>query len=110
MNMALQKLVACLHDKNLQEKASVMGKRELKRFYLCVVDSDNKGFSVEGPMSNDENWNQAVCKAQSAGRSVHCFSVHGQPDRTVIEKSYAAQSSFTAKQPGSVIVLHHLLD
>lgn len=55
-----------------------MGKRELKRFYLCVVDSDNKVFSVEGPMSNDESCNEAVCKAQSAGRSIRCFSVHGQ--------------------------------
>ena len=50
-----------------------MGKRDLKQFYLCVVDSDNKVFSVEGPMSNDESWNEAVCEAQSAGRSVHCF-------------------------------------
>ena len=87
-----------------------MGKRELKQFYLCVVDSDNKVFSVEGPMSNDESWNEAVCEAQSAGRSVHCFSVHDQPDRKAIEKSYATQTSFAAKEPGSVIALHHLLD
>ena len=87
-----------------------MGKKESKRFYLCVVDSENKVFSVEGPMTNDEGWNDAVCNAQTAGRSVHCFSVHGQPDRAAIEKSYAAQSSFTAKEPGSVITLHHLLD
>jgi hypothetical protein len=86
-----------------------MGKKELKRFYLCVVDSDNKVFSVEGPMSNDESWNEAICRAQSAGRSVHCFSVHG-PDRMAIEKSYATLTSFTAKEPGSVIARHHYLD
>ena len=68
-----------------------MGKKESNLFYLCVVDSDKKVFSVEGPMTNDETWNEAVCNAQSAGRSVHCFSVHGQPDRATIEKSYAAQ-------------------
>ena len=87
-----------------------MGKRELKRFYLCVVDSDNKVFAVEGPMSNTEGWTGAVCNAQAAGRSVHCFSVHDQPHRKMIEKSYAAQTSFVAKEPGSVIALRHLLD
>jgi hypothetical protein len=61
-------------------------------------------------MSNDESWNEAVCNAQAAGRSIHCFRVHDQPDRNVIEKFYAAQKSFIAKQPGSVIVLHHTLD
>jgi hypothetical protein len=87
-----------------------MGKKKSKLFYLCVVDSGNKVFSVEGPMTNDESWNEAVCNAQSAGRSVHCFSVQGQSDRATIEKSYAAQTSFTAKEPGSVIGLHHHLD
>jgi len=103
-------LVAGLHNKNLREKASVMGKKELKRFYLCVVDSDNKVFSVEGPMSNDETWIEAVCKAQAAGRSIHCFSVHDQLDRDAIEISYAEQTSFSAKEPGSVVTLLHLLD
>jgi hypothetical protein len=87
-----------------------MGKRELKRFSLCVVDSDNKVFSVEGPMSNDESWNEAVCNAQAAGRSIHCFSMHDQPDRKVIERSYAAQTSFIAKEPGSVIIVDYTLD
>lgn len=87
-----------------------MGKRALKRFYLCVVDSDKKEFSVEGPMTTDESWNEAVCEAQSAGRSVRCFSVHDQPDRKAIEKSYATQTSFTVKEPGSVIALHYFLD
>jgi len=91
-------------------KASNTGKKESKLYYLFVVDSDNKVFSVEGPMTNDESWNDAVCNVQSAGRSVHFFSVHGQPDRVAIEKSYAAQSAFTAREPGSVIALHHLLD
>ena len=93
-----------------QRKANYMGKRALKRFYLCVVDSDKKEFSVEGPMTNDESWNEAVCEAQSAGRSVRCFSVHDQPDRKAIEKSYATQTSFAVREPGSVIAVHHLLD
>jgi hypothetical protein len=63
------------------------------------VDSDTKVFSIEEPMSNDESWNEAVCNAQAAGRSIHCFRVHDQPDRNVIEKFYAAQKSFIAKQP-----------
>jgi len=93
-----------------KRKAKYMEKGELKQFFLCVVDSDNRVFSVEGPISNDESWNEAVCEAQSAGRSVHCFSVHDQPDRKAIEKSYATQTSFAAKEPGSVIALHRLLD
>jgi len=42
-------------------------KLKINLFFLCVVDSHRKIYSVEGPMVNDEPWNEAVCKAQSSG-------------------------------------------
>jgi hypothetical protein len=78
-------------------------KRKISPFFLCVVDSDRKIFSIEGPMVNDEPWNEAVVKAQSSGRAVHCFSLPGEADRMALEKSHAAQTSFEAKEPGSIV-------
>ena len=39
-------------------------------FYLIVADRDNKTFSVEGPMTDDRQWNHAIVVAQKSGRQV----------------------------------------
>ncbi len=85
-------------------------KRQISPFFMCVVDSDREIFSIEGPMVNDEPWNEAVCKAQSSGRAVRCFSLPGEADHKALEKSYAAQTSLEAKEPGSIVSPHHELD
>lgn len=85
-------------------------KSNIKPFFLCVVDSDQRSFSIEGPMVNDERWNQAVCRAQSLGRAVRCFSVSSGVDRVAIAQSYAAQTSFEEREPGSIVALHYELD
>ena len=39
-------------------------KRKSKEFWLVIMDDDRKELSVEGPMTNDDPWNKAVCQAQ----------------------------------------------
>jgi len=46
-------------------------------FYLIVVDKDNGTFSVEGPMTDDRQWNHAVVVAQKSGRRVSCSTAYG---------------------------------
>lgn len=41
-------------------------------FYLIVSDKDTETFSVEGPMTDDRQWNHAVVAAQRSGRRVRC--------------------------------------
>lgn len=43
-----------------------------KLFYLIVSDKDKETFSVEGPMSDDRQWNHAIVVAQKSGRRVRC--------------------------------------
>jgi hypothetical protein len=46
-------------------------------FYLIVSDGDNETFSVEGPMTDDRQWNHAVVAAQKKGRRVTCSTATG---------------------------------
>jgi hypothetical protein len=46
-------------------------------FYLIVIDKDDGRFSVEGPMTDDRLWNQAVVVAQKSGRQVRCSTASG---------------------------------
>lgn len=39
-------------------------------FILIVTDRDEKTFSVEGPMADDNPWSDAVVDAQKSGRQV----------------------------------------
>lgn len=64
--------------------------RRIEPFLLAVVDDDKGIFSIEGPMVDDRPWNDAVCKAQDAKRSVRCMTV-GPDDATAeasLVKSY----------------------
>ena len=51
--------------------------RYVEPFYLIVTDKDNGTFSVEGPMTDDRLWNQAVVVAQKLGRRVSCSTASG---------------------------------
>lgn len=44
----------------------------VKPFVLIVADHDKKEFCIEGPMTNDDPWNEQVVKAQRSGREVNC--------------------------------------
>jgi hypothetical protein len=46
-------------------------------FYLIVTDGDKKTFSVEGPMTDDREWNHAIVAAQKSGRRVRCSPANG---------------------------------
>jgi hypothetical protein len=46
-------------------------------FYLIVTDQDKETFSVEGPMSDDRQWNHAIVMAQKSGRRVRCSTANG---------------------------------
>lgn len=46
-------------------------------FYLIVTDKDKGTFSVEGPMTDDREWNHAVVAAQKTGRRVRCSPANG---------------------------------
>ena len=46
-------------------------------FYLIITDKDNGTFSVEGPMTDDRQWNHAVVAAQQLGRQVRCTTATG---------------------------------
>ena len=45
-----------------------------REFLLVVTDRDKNIFTVEGPMSDDTRWIEAVCAAQDAGRRVNCHT------------------------------------
>jgi hypothetical protein len=47
-----------------------------EQFYLIVTDKNNKTFSVEGPMTDDRQWNRAVVMAQKSGRQVRCSTAN----------------------------------
>jgi hypothetical protein len=49
-----------------------MTKRE---FVLIVVDRDAGEFAVEGPITDDRAWNNAVVNAQRFGRNIRCFGM-----------------------------------
>ena len=46
-------------------------------FYLIVTDGDKATFSVEGPMTDDRQWNHAIVEAQKSGRRVRCSPSEG---------------------------------
>ncbi len=54
-------------------------RKRIEPFLLAVVDEDKGTFTIEGPMTDDRPWNNAVCRAQDAGRRVRCFTAG--PDR-----------------------------
>jgi hypothetical protein len=53
------------------EKQDMQG----RAFVLIVVDRDTGEFTVEGPMTDDRPWNNAVVNAQRAGRNIRCFAM-----------------------------------
>ena len=72
-----------------------------KSFVMVIADHDKKEFSVEGPMSDDTEWNEAVVKAQAAGRNVNCST--STVSVTQAAESYARTYGYAEVPPGSIV-------
>lgn len=66
-------------------------KRKSKEVWLVIMDDDRKEFSVEGPMTNDDPWNKAVCQAQKQGRQVRCSSASIEKTEEYIKRYWVSQ-------------------
>ena len=54
-----------------------MAHQKVTPFFLAIVDKDRSMAALEGPMSDDTPWIDAVCRAQERGKAVRCYSVGG---------------------------------
>lgn len=75
-------------------------------FVLIVADHDNRTFSIEGPMVDDNPWSKPVVDAQQGGkRHINCF-VPGGPARTnadVAAREYQREYHYTRVPAGSIV-------
>ena len=73
---------------------------------LIVADHDNRIFSVEGPMIDDNPWSKPVVDAQEGGkRRINCF-VPGGHARTNVEvaaQQYEQEYGYSRVAPGSIV-------
>jgi hypothetical protein len=76
-------------------------RKKIASFFLIVADRDKRVFTVEGPMVDDAEWNEAVGRAQKEGRRVTCCGAGS--DRCRAEKDYAAASRFQLAPSGSIV-------
>ena len=80
----------------------------IEPFTLIVTDRDEKTFSVEGPMIDDNQWSDAVVGAQKSGRQVNCH-VPGGPARSSVAEAarvYADEyPDMRQVPPGSIVEL-----
>jgi hypothetical protein len=71
-------------------------------FYLIVADHDRGFFSVEGPMTGNASWNQAVIRAQEHGRRVECGP--SGLDRDTLAAEFQRQAQWMRGVPPGTIV------
>jgi hypothetical protein len=73
-------------------------------FYLIVTDRDNETFSVEGPMTDDRQWNHAVVAAQKSGRQVRSSMANGSSAEDVA-RDWLQWYSGKQVPPGEIVNL-----
>jgi hypothetical protein len=73
----------------------------LKPFVMVIADHDKEEFSVEGPMSDDTEWTEAVVKAQATGRNINCST--STVSVTQAAESYAKTYGYTEVSSGSIV-------
>lgn len=73
-------------------------------FYLIVTDKDKETFSVEGPMTDDSQWNHAVVVAQKSGRQVRCATATGVSAEH-IARDWLQWHSGKQVRPGEIVHL-----
>ena len=77
-----------------------------RKFVLVVVDCDTAEFTVEGPMTDDRGWYDAVMAAHVLGRHVRCFRMGDlTPDAAAAE--WRAASGGRRLAAGSILLPRH---
>ncbi|HEY2539578.1 MAG TPA: hypothetical protein VGI28_08810 [Stellaceae bacterium] len=71
-------------------------------FYLIVTDGDKETFSVEGPMTDDRQWNHAIVLAQKSGRRVRCSTADG-PSAEDAARDWLQHYSGKQVPPGEIV-------
>lgn len=72
-------------------------------FLLLVVDHDKKEFTVEGPMTDDTKWNDAVVAAQDTGRQVNCHTPGGILPEVVVRDWENSHPDYRLVARGSIV-------
>lgn len=78
----------------------------IEPFVLIVADHDNRIFSVEGPMVDDNPWSQPVVDAQEGGkRHINCFVPGGvaRHDVEVAAREYYREYGYRRVDRGSIV-------
>jgi hypothetical protein len=71
-------------------------------FFLIVADHDEGFFSVEGPMTDDRPWKNAVRHAHDQlGRQVVCGPAG--PDRNALATEFQRAEKLAGVPPGSIV-------
>jgi hypothetical protein len=71
-------------------------------FFLIVADHDQGFFSVEGPMTDDRSWKNAVRHAHDQlGRHVMCGPAG--PDRSALALEFQRAEKLAGAPPGSIL-------
>lgn len=65
-----------------------------RTFFLVLVDSAARRFTVRGPMTDDRAWTAQVAAARMAGRRVTCSTSYRATLDDVV-RSYANQTGYT---------------
>jgi len=74
----------------------------LPPFFLIVADHDQGFFSVEGPMTDDRPWKNAVRHAHDQlGRHVMCGPAG--PDRNALAVEFQRVKKLAGVPPGSIL-------
>lgn len=71
-------------------------------FLLVVTDRDRNEFTIEGPMTDDTDWNAAVVAAQKSGRYVNCHTP-GPGTKEQVAERVAKELKLTRVQAGSIV-------
>lgn len=53
-------------------------RRSAAPLYLEIVDHDNQRFTIEGPVTNDNDWIVEVFRARQTGRRIACTLIDGE--------------------------------
>jgi hypothetical protein len=71
-------------------------------FFLIVADHDQGFFSVEGPMTNDQAWQNAARHARDQfGRRIVCGPAG--PDRNALAAEFQRVEKLAGVPPGSIV-------
>lgn len=70
-------------------------------FYLIVTDHDRGVFTVEGPMTDDQPWNEAAAHARNHQRRVACGPTG--PQRDALAAEYRRTHKLAGVPPGSIL-------